>query len=273
MSELDFVGLAGILLSRWEEFMPSWAPGGKLIGREYTAGSVRGGPGDSFRFNIEKGAWADFATGEKGGDMISLYAAIQGMKNGEAAKRLADLLNYNLSDAPYKQQVAPKVTVNYQIGNPPKDVEEPAMITSRYGKPTGAWCYRDEKGHQIFWEARYETMDGKTILPWSWDLNMEKWVQKGYPSPRPLYGLDLLRERKDAPVVVVEGPKCAQVAQELMGQVYVAVTWNGGSNAVSKTDWSALKGRKPLIWPDADEPGIKAAKQIAETVAPFCDQV
>lgn len=169
MADLDFTGLAGVLLSRCEEFLPSWAPGGKLVGREYMAGSTRGGPGDSFRFNIEKGAWADFATGEKGGDMIALYAAIQGIRNGEAAKQLADQLNYSLSDVPYKKPpVSKAVTVEHHITRPPAGAEPPKMIHMKWGSPTDSWCYRDEDGDPVFWEARYDTEDGKQILPWSW---------------------------------------------------------------------------------------------------------
>jgi hypothetical protein len=38
------------------------------------------------------GAWIDFATGEKGGDVIALAAAVWRVPQGEAARRLAALL-------------------------------------------------------------------------------------------------------------------------------------------------------------------------------------
>jgi len=34
------------------------------------------------------GAWADFATGDKGGDIVSLLAYLQGVSQSEAARRL-----------------------------------------------------------------------------------------------------------------------------------------------------------------------------------------
>lgn len=299
MADLNFTGLAEILLARWEEFLTGWAPGGKLVGREFTAGNMRGGPGDSFKFNITTGRWADFATDERGGDMISLYAAIQGIKNGEAAKRLADLLNYNLSDSPYRAPDAKKTTTtDFHIARPPRGTEKPPMIHLKYGEPTDAWCYVDEDGEPIFWEARYDTPEGKEILPWSWAENIGKWVKSGFPAPRPVYGLDQLKRRPNAPVVIVEGPKCARAAQEVMGDVYVPVAWNGGANAANKTDWAALAGRKVLIWPDADkklvrtqmesarldtpvgglipypdQPGIRVANEIAAILAPMCPEV
>src|SRR6185312_2261583 len=38
----------------------------------------------------------------------------------------------------------------------------------------------------------------------------------------------------------------------------------GGSNASRKAEWSALKGRRVVIWPDADEPGSKYADTVAD---------
>ena len=40
-------------------------------------------------------------------------------------------------------------------------------------------------------------------------------------------------------------------------------TWAGGSNAIHHTDWSPLTGRRVVIWPDADDPGKKAAVELA----------
>ncbi len=45
---------------------------------------------------------------------------------------------------------------------------------------------------------------------------------------------------------------------------YVVVTSPGGSNAARKADWSPLRGRRVVIWPDADEPGSKYADTVAD---------
>ena len=47
---------------------------------------------------------------------------------------------------------------------------------------------------------------------------------------------------------------------------YVAVTWPGGCGAVGKADWRVLTGRTVTVWPDADEPGIKAASEVLRMV-------
>ena len=65
-----------------------------MHGREYTARNPKRSdnrPG-SFRINIRTGKWADFATGDKGGDVISLAAYLFDLSQGEAKQRLAEML-------------------------------------------------------------------------------------------------------------------------------------------------------------------------------------
>ena len=59
-----------------------------------------------------------------------------------------------------------------------------------------------------------------------------------------------------------EGEKGADAATRLVGDTYVCVSWQGGCKAVSKTDWTPLKGRAVTVWPDADEPGLKTAETV-----------
>ena len=46
----------------------------------------------SFKVNIRTGRWADFSTGDKGGDPISLAAYLAGTGQAEAARNLAEML-------------------------------------------------------------------------------------------------------------------------------------------------------------------------------------
>lgn len=65
-------------------------PGGRLENHEYVAlNPTRADkhPG-SFRINIFTGKWADFATGDKGGDFISLWAYVKGISQTDAARVL-----------------------------------------------------------------------------------------------------------------------------------------------------------------------------------------
>lgn len=81
-------------------------------------------------------------------------------------------------------------------------------------------------------------------------------------APRPLYGLDRLAARPDAPVLVVEGEKTAEAAGKLFPD-HVAVTWMNGASGVRKTEMLALAARNLVLWPDNDPPGRKAMRTFA----------
>jgi hypothetical protein len=77
-------------------------PGGKRVGAELVALNPRRvdrGLG-SFKINRYNGRWADFATGDKGGDPISLVAYLADVSQGEAALLLARMLGHLGKDAP-----------------------------------------------------------------------------------------------------------------------------------------------------------------------------
>ena len=256
MNKLDFDGLNAALLPNLPSLLPGWIPGGKLVGREYMAGSINGGPGDSFRFNVSKGIGQDFASDDKYGDAIALYAGVKRMSMGEAAKELATQIGFNLSPNGKTSR-----TLESKPEQPPPGTPPPAMTHPAHGSPSSSWCYRDSDGNPLFYVARYETASGKQLCPWSWMGG--RWAAKGWPEPRPLYGLEVLKAMPEAPVVIVEGEKAADAARKIIGTKYAVITWPNGSNAVDKADWSPLKDRSVLIWPDADEPGILAARKIA----------
>jgi hypothetical protein len=69
-------------------------PGGKREGQEYVAFNPRRADRHlgSFRINMRTGKWADFATGDRGGDLISLVAYTEDKSQGDAARLLARML-------------------------------------------------------------------------------------------------------------------------------------------------------------------------------------
>jgi DNA primase len=89
---------------------------------------------------------------------------------------------------------------------------------------------------------------------------------KGFPDPRPLYGLDILANRTAAPVLVVEGEKTAEAAGELFPS-YVVTTSPFGAKAAKRADWSSLNGAGVTIWPDNDAEGQAYAVDVARLVA------
>src|SRR5712691_5045445 len=91
---VDFAAVNRAALGRLPDILARWLPGGRVEGREYVVRNPRRHdqrPG-SFKVNIDNGRWADFATGDKGGDPISLAAYLAGCSQVEAARRLAVML-------------------------------------------------------------------------------------------------------------------------------------------------------------------------------------
>lgn len=71
-----------------------WLPGGTMRRQEFIARNPRrtdNRPG-SFSINVRTGRWADFATGDRGGDVISLAAYLFGLSQAEACQKVAEML-------------------------------------------------------------------------------------------------------------------------------------------------------------------------------------
>ena len=94
MSGLDFARVNGAALSALPDLLNRWLPDGRKQGVEWVARNPRRSdrrPG-SFSVNTRTGRWADFATGDRGGDPVSLAAYLFGLSQGEAAHRLTEML-------------------------------------------------------------------------------------------------------------------------------------------------------------------------------------
>lgn len=91
---IDFARVNRTALARLDDILRRWLPGGRIEGNEYIALNPRRPDGrfGSFKVNIESGRWADWASGDKGGDPVSLAAFLFDLSQAEAARRLADML-------------------------------------------------------------------------------------------------------------------------------------------------------------------------------------
>jgi len=91
MARIDFKSIGREALDRSPALLMDLLPGGRIQGLEYVVKNPTRSdhsPG-SFSINILTGRWCDFATGERGGDLISLVAYIKSLPQGEAARDLA----------------------------------------------------------------------------------------------------------------------------------------------------------------------------------------
>ncbi|TNB77747.1 DUF927 domain-containing protein [Pseudomonas sp. Fig-3] len=275
----SFADVKSAALKDIDRVLSHWLPNGKRVdgGKEYTAPNPtrtdkRAG---SLKVNLSKGTWADFATGDKGGDLIDLVRYIDGGTDIEACNKLADLLHVSAGAAQSKpvpsKSKAPEWIVIQPI--PVEAMNKCPAKHRQHGAPSKVWIYRDAQGHPLMALYRFDLgpdEDGKprkVFAPLTWcqraDGQTTQWRWQGLPDPRPLLRLDELSQRLDAPVVLCEGEKAADAAAELMPG-HVATCWPNGSNSWHKADLTPLKGRAVLLWPDNDSSGQSCMEAVAE---------
>jgi len=257
------------LAPRLPDVLQDLLPGGRQNGREYICGSLQGGEGNSCKTNLDTGKGADFSTNARWGDVIGLWANVRNIGQGAAARELAERYGIPLDDTPQAPQAVPSPALSSAfapIAPIPDNASEPLRIHPQHGQASALWRYTDQQGRTLAYVARFDLPDGsKEILPLCYGSsgNGPRWHWKALPEPRPLYGLEKLAAMPEATVLLVEGEKTADAAQEAYFPDYAVLTWSGGANAVAKADFSPIHGRKAIIWPDNDEAGFKAALSLA----------
>jgi len=92
---VDFPRVNRAAITVLPALLARWLPDGRKVGHEYVALNPKRSDrrAGSFRINLHTGKWADFATGDKGGDPVSLAAYLAGISNqAEAARHLSHML-------------------------------------------------------------------------------------------------------------------------------------------------------------------------------------
>lgn len=273
--KIDFDGINAAALAALPGLLAQWFPAGRTVGSEFEVGDLAGSPGASLKINTRTCKWADFAGDAKGGDPVSLYAAAfhRGDRVAAARELGAQLgISANVVSFPGQRSASapatPKAVAesDWAPGIPPEDAPDPAALLAGWDH---VYAYRGPAGELLRYVRRKDATPRrkKRILPLSWGTlaGVTGWHAKHAASPGGLYGLELLDGAGAKVVVVVEGEKSADAGRKLLPR-NVVVTWAGGTNRAGEADWSPLAGRKVVIWPDPDKPGLKAAGQIAETL-------
>jgi hypothetical protein len=90
----DFHRVNDAALAVLPALLSRWLPNGRRQGREWVALNPKRADHHlgSFRINMTTGRWADFATGERGGDAVSLAAFLFDLNQGQAARLVAGML-------------------------------------------------------------------------------------------------------------------------------------------------------------------------------------
>jgi putative DNA primase/helicase len=274
---IPFDSINAAALSALPSLLADWFPRGKIVGKEFLIGDLQGNAGESLSINIRTGRWGDFNGGvEKGGDPISLAAAL--FHNGDRVaaakdlgKRLGVYVNGTAGAAPSPLLKADKPENDWRDFFPPEDAPAPDLSGWDH-----AYVYRSGDGFIRRYVVRKDARgtERKKIMPLTYGIlnGKEGWHHRHPLPPRSLYGIDRLYEMPNVAVIVCEGEKAADAAQLLFPRS-PCVTWTAGTGNVNKTDWSPLEGRRVIIWPDNDEPGIKAAKEITEILSGIASKV
>lgn len=240
-----FKQAAAAALARFDTVM-DWLglAGGKNSGREYLPLNPKRDdhkPG-SLTIHRDKGAWMEGATGDKGGDLVSLAAYLWDCGNGDAAERLGKQLGIEVParqkrarnnangagdtaapQAPQKPVSEPSKPAAAADGvclmPVPADAPAPPALHPRHGQPAARWVYVDQSGAVMFHHCRFEPAgERKQFAPlslWKMPGGRLVWKWKAPTEPRPLLGLDRLAAMPAAPVVVTEGekgPRCGGAA-------------------------------------------------------------
>lgn len=144
-------------------------------------------------------------------------------------------------------------------------VDNQARAWAQANAPQGATLvamhtYQRADGSTDFHVARYRDNGGKQIRPVMKGAN-------GYTFKRPpheqtpLYRLPDIYGSKGE-VVVTEGESCADV----LASIGLTATTSGGAQSARRADWSPLKGRDVVVWPDHDQPGAKYGDEVVKAV-------
>lgn len=151
------------------------------------------------------------------------------------------------------------------------EVETPKQAAKRLAagalrdgyKAQALHVYADPSGDPVYWRMRCKHPD--TGEKW---IRPMHWKGTGYAIGEPtapaegkhLYRLpDLLAADPADPVLIVEGEWCADHLHKLG----LIATTSGSAASASGADWTPLRGRYCLLWPDRDAPGSKYVGEVA----------
>ena len=263
----DFDNYRSQLLYQSKTLLPSWLSSGKWEGDEWSAlnptrsDKNRG----SFKVNSKTGEWSDYATGDRGTNLLDLYAYIHSISVSEAYNQLT-------GNAPAATTILPT--------QPPKEIKEkpqpimppaPASIDLINSKrPESVYEYRTTEGELMGYVLRLPKRGGGKIPLPLFYFEDGGWQTKGFTgkAKRPLYGLEKLAQNPTAKVLLVEGEKCADYANRVLSSKWVALGWLGGSGVAKakKIDLKPLEGREVYLWPDNDNDGFEAMQSIATVI-------
>lgn len=219
----------------------------------------------SFSVNGDKGVYQCFGC-HASGDVIGFVKELRGLDFKDALEYLNNSIATPAPTPQSKPQSKPK-----KLWQKLPNAEAYHYYYNKDGKETGVVVRRISenwaKKRKVIQFAKVRLDDGKwvgsdkelAIDAVSGGGGTEGYIAAGIAHPAQPYLAHTLKSTRGT-VLVVEGENTADSVAKT-GQL--VISWLGGTGAVKKTDWSVLKDRQVLVCADDDEPGRKAARQIA----------
>lgn len=224
-------------------------------------------------FNGKDGVPRFFCFGcNERGDVIDFVEKLKGMQKRDAIKYLGG--GQSAPNVTPRQIKARDVYEGIVLLQPPTAISPGLNVRiynpkraddaeRRWGSfvPDAIYPYFNPDGSMLGYVLRHKLRDGSKETPMVCWVRLpsgeECWARYPFPRPRPIYRRERLKEGQ---VIIVEGEKCADKIAAATGRQ--TVSWPGGTFGLRHTDWSPLAGRKVLIWPDADKPGLATADAL-----------
>lgn len=248
-------------------------PNGKIRGNDFFIGSLNGEAGESLKIDINTSSphfmrGQDFNGGVGVGGIVKILMEARGMRLPEIKEMFDSYLETSAPPRPeWRTQNGlnlNKVPVNGVTPSaPPPPAAEPAPTEKvRIDANTphnGEWDYISRDGEVLVSVRRYDVDGKKEFRPWIPGVAYPK-----APDVRPLYNIpNILNEDR---IVWVEGEKCAQA---LIDAGIAATCTLGGAGALTrknadKFDFTPLRGKQLVIWPDNDDAGKRLAEIVRE---------
>jgi 5S rRNA maturation endonuclease (ribonuclease M5) len=282
---IDVADIRSRLNASAREFV-GWLFSGRALitrnGHEARIGDVDGTAGTSLQITltgVHAGLWCDHGAGGEGGDLFDLYREYMGYPDGDdnflslVAEVAREVLHDKIEWERPARTSTPREIIEQKkktLGDKPRDEDVEIL-----GAPVAIYDYYDLQNVIVARVQRFE-LDGvdefgkrrKTFRPHCFKEvdGKKKWVTGAPESARPLYRLlqisKLQATNAQVPaIILVEGEKCADALATVGIEATSAMS--GAEAPIEKTDWSVLKGRTVVVWPDADEPGYGWARRVS----------
>lgn len=263
------------LLGRVEEVCHFLFPAGKAVGHEFCVGSLQGEAGASLKVELrgsKAGVWKDFASGDAG-DIYDLWAKAKNSTFKDIFPEVCRYLGITNLDRP-KPKAKPPAPDTTALA-PMTGTPALAYLTDKRGltvetlKTYRVRAHRRPSDHNEDFVAFYYTdPEGEPVMLKSTGIKPTKEGKKDIWTTAPYYTLWgwWTVTPKDRAIVLTEGEVDAMTIHQLNPGMPVLSLPSGASNLTwIENDYDALaRFEKIYICTDMDEPGEKAAQEIAK---------